>query len=274
MRAYYEFRSQATSRHSVELAITESGAYQTQMREPAHEIKPIPMGSETYSEAMSDASNYINWILSSFKDYLKPPIIEIGVGHGSYASELKSLGPYIGIDLDPDSVAKARERFPDLTFEVADITDPELVDRFARRQAKSIVCLNVLEHIKDHQAAVRNLAAVLEQDGHLLTIVPAFEALSNDLDRHASHLRRYRRSDVRDLLVNAGLEVVRCEYFNPIGGLGWWANGMMSHKSLNAPAINSQITIFDRFLVPVSRFLNPAAKFLFGQSVLAVGRKP
>lgn len=243
------------------------------MREASQKIEPIRTGSDTYSDAMSDASNYINWILSSFDDFMTPTIVEVGVGHGSYAAELKSVGSYIGIDIDPESVANARERFPGLTFEVADITQPALVDRFAGRRAGTIICFNVLEHIRDHRAAVRNLAAILEPRGHILIIVPAHDALFNDLDRHASHLRRYRRDDVGGLLEDTGLEVARCEYFNPIGGVGWWANGMVRHKSLNEPGVNAQIALFDRFLVPLSRFLNPATKAIFGQSVLAVGRK-
>ena len=33
---------------------------------------------------MADAKNYISWILSSFSDYLAAPVLEIGVGHGSW----------------------------------------------------------------------------------------------------------------------------------------------------------------------------------------------
>jgi hypothetical protein len=41
---------------------------------------------------MADAKNYISWILSSFSDYLAAPVLEIGVGHGSYASVLRGYG--------------------------------------------------------------------------------------------------------------------------------------------------------------------------------------
>jgi hypothetical protein len=75
-------------------------------------------------------------------------------------------------------------------------------------------------------------------------------------------------------MVQAGLEPVRADYFNPLGGFGWWANRFVRHRSLNDTAVNSQITLFDRWLVPISRGLDPVTRALFGQSVLAIGRKP
>src|SRR5262249_48336529 len=144
---------------------------------------------------------------------------------------------------------------------------------FGQRPFKSIVCLNVLEHIEDHGRAVRNLARALNPGGHLLVIVPALPALYNDLDRLAGHHRRYRRHEVGELLSDAGLKPERVDYFNPIGGLGWWANRLQRHRSLNDTMVNTQITLFDRWLVPVSRGINPLTKHFFGQSVFAVGSK-
>ena len=240
----------------------------------ASEHSPAPMGAETYSSAMSDAKNYMNWMLSTFGPYLKAPVLEIGVGHGSYASFLKELGPYMGVDIDAESVAEARTQFPDLEFGVADITTGDFLKNVGEGRFCSIVCLNVIEHIEDHQRAFANLSHALNSGGHLLVIVPALPQLYNDLDSLAGHHRRYRSKEVHNLMAEAGLEPVRANYFNPVGGLGWWANNFMTHKSLNDDAVNSQITLFDRWLVPLSRAIDPVTRGFFGQSVVAIGRKP
>ena len=52
----------------------------------------IPIGAETCSSVMVDAKDYIAWILDSFSGYLGAPVLEIGVGHGSYADELRGYG--------------------------------------------------------------------------------------------------------------------------------------------------------------------------------------
>lgn len=229
-------------------------------------------GVETYSSAMADAKNYMAWILNAFGPYLSGPVLEIGVGHGSYASELRAHGPYMGVDVDIKSVAEARKRFPDLDFAIADITSSSFPETLAGSGFQAIVCLNVLEHIPDHDQAVKNLARALVRGGHLLVIVPALPVLYNDLDRLAGHHRRYRRDEIHDLMVQAGLQPVRADYFN-LGGPGWWANRLKRHRSLNDTAVNSEISLFDRWLVPISRGLDPVTRTFFGQSVLAIGRK-
>src|SRR6185369_18058124 len=104
---------------------------------------PAPKGAETYSSAMADAKNYISWILASFTDYLVAPVLEIGVGHGSYASVLRGYGDYIGVDIDPASVEAGRHRFPGLDLRVADITSSDFVTLANERKVQTIVCLNV-----------------------------------------------------------------------------------------------------------------------------------
>jgi hypothetical protein len=37
--------------------------------------------------------------------------------------------------------------------------------------------------------------------------------------------------------------------------------------------VNSQISLFDKWLVPLSRLADPATRKIFGQSVIAVGSK-
>jgi SAM-dependent methyltransferase len=222
---------------------------------------------------MADAKNYISWILDSFAAYFAPPVLEIGVGHGSYAGILREYGDYIGVDIDTSSVEEARQRFPNLDFRIVDITGPELITVANERKVRTIVCLNVIEHIEDDAKAVSNLAEALQPGGHLLIIVPALELLFNDLDRLAGHHRRYSRDQMQSRLAAAGLDVVRCDYFNSVGGLGWLANRALRHGSLNDKAVNSQISLFDKWLVPLSRLADPATRRFFGQSVIAVGRK-
>src|SRR4051812_12119379 len=150
------------------------------MNEVAVASAASPMGTATYSSAMADAKNYISWILDSFSTYVSAPVLEIGVGHGSYATLLRDRGSYTGVDIDPESVELARQRLPGLDFQVVDITGPDLVPFARERRIKTIVCLNVIEHIADDSEAIANLGRALEPGGHLLIIVPALQLLYND----------------------------------------------------------------------------------------------
>ncbi|MGO6853055.1 class I SAM-dependent methyltransferase [Rhizobium beringeri] len=244
------------------------------MRASSSTNQEMPTGADTYSSAMSDANNYMGWILDAIAPAVKAPVLEIGVGHGSYTEQLRTRGEYVGVDIDQASVDLAKRLYPELRFHVADITQSEFVDDVGAESVNSVVCLNVIEHIPDDRLAVANLARVLKSGGNLAIVVPALNLLFNDLDRLAGHLRRYRTQEVRQLLVAAGLTPVRVNYFNPIGGLGWLANRLVRHQSLNDAAVNGQIRAFDRWVVPASRAVDPITRGFFGQSVIAIGRKP
>jgi len=230
-------------------------------------------GADTYSSAIAQADNYMRWLLSQFTPYLRGRILETGLGHGGYVEQLRPYGAYIGIDIDEDSVSAAALRYPEQMFIRGDICDPGVFQNPALRNLDTIVTINVLEHIEDDRSAITNLIASLNSHGHLLVSVPALYALYNDLDRLAGHQRRYTTSMLRERLADLPVRIKRLCYFNPVGGLGWWVNGLRSHTSLNSNAVNTQIRIFDKLVVPISRAVDPLFKGFFGQSVTCIVEK-
>jgi SAM-dependent methyltransferase len=136
----------------------------------------------------------------------------------------------------------------------------------------TVFCANVLEHVPDHQTAVRNMVEIVQPGGHVLLFVPAFRWLYNDLDRLAGHQRRYMMQDlVRLAPPNA--KIRRLEYFNPAAVLPWWLNGRVTHRSLETPLVNSQVAFFDRYVLPISRAVTPLTRKWFGQSIVCVLRR-
>ena len=106
-------------------------------------------GAETYSAAIAGARNYIEWQIEPFMPYLRGRILEVGIGHGSFAPLLRQCGAYVGIDIDPHSVANARRRFPGDEFAVCDILDESNLKLILPNGADAIISVNVLEHIED-----------------------------------------------------------------------------------------------------------------------------
>ncbi|CAK0773142.1 Methyltransferase type 11 domain-containing protein [uncultured Gammaproteobacteria bacterium] len=240
---------------------------------PPPPAPPPPTGSATFSSAISDAHNYISWIIDEFEPFLSSPILEIGVGHGSFFQRLRHHGHYIGVDLDAEAVAESRRRYPDADFRQADILSETFTADPVLAGAGAVVCANVLEHIEDDRTAVANLLTVLAPGGHLLLFVPALPALYSDLDRLAGHHRRYTKTRLQKILAGLPGEIVRLDYFNSIGGLGWWVNSLFTHTSLGSQGVNAQISLFDRYVLPVSRLINPLTRGWFGQSLVCVVRR-
>jgi hypothetical protein len=117
------------------------------------------------------------------------------------------------------------------------------------------------------------MLGLLVPGGRLLLLVPACPALYGDLDRLAGHHRRYRRRDLARLAAALPCRVRLLEHFNPLGGLGWWLNRFRRHRDLDSRGVNRQIVLFDRFLVPLSRALDPLTRNIFGQSLICVLEK-
>ena len=202
------------------------------------------------------------WVVREFDAFLHGNILEIGIGHGSYCSLLRTRGQYLGIDIDAESVTDAQARFPGVPFAQCDILDLAVLRALIPEGANAVVMINVLEHIENDQEALANIIEVIKPGGHLLLSVPALMMLYNELDRLAGHYRRYTAARLRDLL-GLSVAVVTLKYMNPIGGFGRSLNSVARPASLNSAAINRQILIFDRYILPISKILQSAISLVF-----------
>lgn len=227
----------------------------------------------TYSSAIADATEYSDWVLGLFGPNLRGAIAEIGIGHGSYADRLFAQPGYTGIDLDPEAVEDARKRFPQGRFLAADISNREMMQAVGFGAFDTVLCCNVLEHVANDRQAALNMLDLLRPGGRLLLFVPALQSLYGSLDRLAGHERRYDRAMIRDLFNSLPAAVRRVEYVNPVGGVGWWINSRVEHLDLDSSAVNVQIRLFTKFIMPISRAVTPLTKRFFGQSLIAEAEK-
>ncbi len=222
---------------------------------------------------MGDATNYTQWIMDWFKPYMGERIIEIGLGCGNYSEHLPPMSDYLGVDIDPEIIDESQTKHPDKGYLCMDLANPSFTDAVGRERFDTVICINVLEHIADHEQAMTNMLNVIRAGGCLLIFVPAFRWLYTDLDRLAGHLRRYTAAEFRTLVAASGAEVIRVEYFNPVGAIGWWAQKFVAHDSLEAGKVTSQVELFDKYVLPASRSFNVLTRSFFGQSVIGIARK-
>jgi SAM-dependent methyltransferase len=173
-------------------------------------------------------------------------------------------------DIEPASLDDLRSKFgarPGVTVDYWDLNE-EAPASLLEEQFDTIVCLNVLEHIKDHETALKRMHARLAPGGRLVLLVPAHQMLFNGFDRGVSHFRRYNKPGTRKLLAEAGFQLDKVWYFNMLGALGWYVNGNILGKTL-LPA--GQLKLIDA-LVPVLRAESMLPR-PFGLSLIAVARK-
>jgi SAM-dependent methyltransferase len=141
----------------------------------------------------------------------------------------------------------------------------------AHYRPDSVVCVNVLEHIEGDAAALRAMVEIVVPGGVIVLLVPAFDALYGPIDRNLGHYRRYRRSSLAGLASAAGLEIRKLHYVNALGLFGWWVNARVLKRETQS---DGQIAVFDRWMVPFFSVIERAVPPPFGQSLLAVLRRP
>jgi len=220
-------------------------------------------------QQMKAAERYFAWQARIVRQELGRRVIEVGCGVGNFTRHLLDRDLVAAVDVEADCVAQLVRNLGDPANVIArqlDVVDPEFVE-LRRHAADSIVCLNVLEHVRDDAGALRNMAAVLPDGGKVVLLVPAFEALYGPIDRNLGHYRRYSKQGLRALAAAAGFEVKTLRYMNSIGCIGWWLNARVLKKTAQS---DGQIRVFDRFVVPVLERVESRVAPPFGQSIFVV----
>jgi SAM-dependent methyltransferase len=217
---------------------------------------------------------YLDWQLEQVRPWLGQRILEIGCGVGGIVERLGPRERIVGLDVDPEVLAHARERFrhrPECRFAVADLGALGEAERSALEAERfdTIVCINVLEHVRDDIGALLTLERMLAPGGVLALLVPAHAALYGPYDRVDGHWRRYGKAELRTLLSHTRLSLLRLHYFNAIGALGWWVQYRLLRRSVHD---ESHFGLMNR-LIPLVRPLEAWSKPPFGLSLVAVCRR-
>ena len=111
-------------------------------------------------------------------------------------------------------------------------TDGEKGDTYPQNQRfDTVVCLNVVEHLADDSAALRNIYNVLEDGGRAIILVPCGQWLFGTLDTVLGHQRRYSPDQRRTLAVSGGFTVEDVLPFNRVGIAAWWLNGRVLRRT-------------------------------------------
>lgn len=193
------------------------------------------------------------------------PLLDFGAGLGTYARHARALGyRVLCVDLDDQlrSVLGAEG------FEVAGD-----LQGLAARSQWGIYSFNVLEHIKDDLAALRDIFRVTAPGGCLLLYVPAFPVLFSALDRHASHERRYRRRELVSRTEAAGFTVDRCVYADSLGFPISLLYRLASRHGDGTLSVGS-VQLYDRVLFPASQFLDFGLRHFFGKNLVLTAHRP
>lgn len=139
----------------------------------------------------------------------KPQILDVGCGTGANLEMLAQFGEASGVDVSEDALEFCRKRglnsvkhglaenlpFEDASFDL-------------------VTALDVIEHLDDDVAGLKEMRRVLRKDGYALIFVPAFMFLWGVQDDISNHRIRYTKKQIVERIEQAGFSVERATFAN------------------------------------------------------------
>lgn len=211
----------------------------------------------------AQATNWKRYWSNKLSPFLCGDVLEVGAGTGINTRLLRNAAQKRWVCLEPDRQLLARLRDLPLACEivagtVADLSNAERFD--------AVLYVDVLEHIENDAGELACAATLLKPGGHLIVLSPAHQWLFSEFDAAIGHCRRYNKAGLLRAAPD-GMRVVRVAYLDAAGMMLSLGNRLLLRQSLPTAG---QISFWDRFVVPVSRVLDPLLGHTAGKSVLAI----
>ena len=153
-------------------------------------------------------ASFVEQICRNFSDR-RPHILDVGCGTGANLLLLSQFGDTEGVDVSPDALEFCRQR----GLNNVRLGEAEKLP-YEDGQFDLVTALDVVEHLDDDLAGLREFRRVLKPDGRILLFVPTFMFLWGVQDDVSHHRRRYRMPELRRVVEKAGFEVERTTYAN------------------------------------------------------------
>jgi SAM-dependent methyltransferase len=221
-------------------------------------------------------------------------VLDLGCGFGRHAFEALRRGAHVvALDAGRDEVEGVAAMF------AAMVEAGELVVGTAARQRRAgrraappfpdgtfdrVICSEVLEHIPEDVAAMRELTRVLRPGGTMAITVPRFGpelinwALSDEYHNvPGGHIRIYRRSVLQERLTSTGMVVTAHHYAHGLHSPYWWLKCFVGTTNDEHPWVKRyhQLLVWDIMKKPAPPVTpRPSSSPLMGKSIVLYLAKP
>lgn len=203
----------------------------------------------------------------------EPRILDVGCGTGANLEMLAQFGNAEGVDVSDDALEFCQKKGLTVQKGLAE-TLPYGDETFDITTA-----LDVIEHLDDDIAGLKEMFRVTKKGGYAVIFVPAFMWLWGVQDDISHHRIRYTKAQITERLEKAGFIIDRATYANftffaPIlGGRTIMKLTGIKPESENNITINGLNGIFGK-LFSAERFWLKNLNFPFGVSIVITAKKP
>lgn len=237
------------------------------------------MGDTAYEYAGMELDNFsiaVNWKRywsAMILPHLGKQVLEVGAGIGNSTTVLASISSvdkWLCLEPDPGNMdilqnEKRAGNIPEhYELRQGTLTALETSERF-----DSILYIDVLEHIENDESEITLAAEHLAAYGYLIILAPAYPFLFSEFDEAIGHYRRYTRGMFAESY-DGSLRRRSTRYLDSIGLFTSLGNRLLLRSSLPT---KGQLSLWDKYLVPVSRITDRIIRYRFGRSILVIYQK-
>jgi SAM-dependent methyltransferase len=189
-------------------------------------------------------------------------VLEVGCGQGAVGARLARRYRYLGVEPDRQSWEVARRRIRAVgRGEVRNVT----VDALGDQRFDLVCAFEVLEHIEDDAAALKDWSTRLRPGGWLLLSVPAYQRRYGPADELVGHFRRYDPDALVALLASCGFGETEVRHYGfPLGYALEAGRNLIGRRRLAAAGTTSvaeRTAGSGRFLQPAGHARSVATKW-------------
>lgn len=205
-----------------------------------------------------------------------PVIVDVGCGTGATAAALSKIGSVVCVDVSPLALDYCRQRGLGNLLEARAEYLP-----LEPGSADIVVALDILEHLEDDSAALKEILRVLKPGGRIVATVPACRILWSEHDVALAHKRRYTAGQLSQKMRQAGFRVDTLSYvlflLFPLAFL----QRIFCRKPVSSDAAQAQVpdfgSVVNKLLIKLQRAETAVMRHIplpWGVSVVCVARKP
>ncbi len=204
--------------------------------------------------------------------------LDLGCGSGGNLKVLSAMGAVFGADRSEQALQLCARR-GDFLLILADGEDIPAKDCCFNL----VTALDVLEHIEDDQAVLREMYRILKPGGRALITVPAYPSLWSEHDEALHHKRRYRLRELHQKAELAGFRVEKlshaiCAVLAPVYLLRWMQRLRPGRQPSTPKTGLVELPAFPNWLLVeylrLESFLIPRVNLPFGVSIVCLAAKP